>query len=242
MLTLASKQKNWLFLLSLILRRYPLFVVWSLSRVLLSSLFQINPSTHQGQTRLCIISYYTTLFHLFIPQFHPLLLFSFKLFVALFPPLVISFCLSFSAYYPDGSFMMCEVCWPERKPNFFSVSPPLFPPSHQCQDEWADVWYVAVMGYYTDVCATARHDETSPAGLPKPGTEGCGPDEEGSRTDKYSWPAEDGSYIVNNFMPLNLNTSNTSFNKSYYLSLACIWLWKKKKKTLGIRYFLHLEL
>lgn len=42
------------------------------------------------------------------------------------------------------------------------------------------------MAYYTDVCAPTRHDETSPTGLPQSGTKGCGPDEEGGRTDKHS--------------------------------------------------------
>lgn len=42
------------------------------------------------------------------------------------------------------------------------------------------------MDHHTDVCAPARYDETSFASLPQPGPEGCGPDEEGGRTDKYS--------------------------------------------------------
>lgn len=48
------------------------------------------------------------------------------------------------------------------------------------------------MDHHTDVYTPARYDETSFAGLPQPGPEGCGPDEEGGRTDKYRWPAEDG--------------------------------------------------
>lgn len=48
------------------------------------------------------------------------------------------------------------------------------------------------MGHHTDVYAPARYDETSSAGLPQPGSEGCRPDEEGGRKDKYRRPAEDG--------------------------------------------------
>lgn len=60
------------------------------------------------------------------------------------------------------------------------------------QDERADVWYVAVMDHRTNVRPPARYDETSFAGLPQLGPEGCGPDEEGSRADKHRRPAEDG--------------------------------------------------
>lgn len=52
------------------------------------------------------------------------------------------------------------------------------------------------MGDHTDVRAPACHDETPPAGLPQPGPEGCGPDEEGGGTDKYRGPAEDGGYCI----------------------------------------------
>lgn len=41
------------------------------------------------------------------------------------------------------------------------------------------------MGHHTDVCTPARIDETSYAGLPQPGPEGRGPDEEGGGTDKH---------------------------------------------------------
>lgn len=39
------------------------------------------------------------------------------------------------------------------------------------------------MDHRADVCPAARHDETPFAGLPQPGPEGCGPDEEGGRKD-----------------------------------------------------------
>lgn len=60
------------------------------------------------------------------------------------------------------------------------------------QHERADVRYVAVMDHRTDVRPPARHDETSFAGLPQPGPEGRGPDEEGSGADKHRRAAEDG--------------------------------------------------
>lgn len=41
------------------------------------------------------------------------------------------------------------------------------------------------MGHHTDVSAPARPHETSPAGLPQPGTEERGPDEEGSGAHKH---------------------------------------------------------
>lgn len=52
------------------------------------------------------------------------------------------------------------------------------------------------MGDRTDVCAAACYDETSLAGLPQLGPEGCGSDEEGSWTDKYCGPAEDGGQFL----------------------------------------------
>lgn len=60
------------------------------------------------------------------------------------------------------------------------------------QHERADVRYVAVMDHRTDVRPPARYDETSFAGLPQPGPEGRGPDEEGSGADKHRRAAEDG--------------------------------------------------
>lgn len=48
------------------------------------------------------------------------------------------------------------------------------------------------MDHRADVCPPARHDEASFAGLPQPGPEGRGSDEEGSRADKHRRPAEDG--------------------------------------------------
>lgn len=65
-------------------------------------------------------------------------------------------------------------------------------PLSSYQDERAGVRYAAVMDHRTDVCPPARHDEASFAGLPQPGPEGRGPDEEGSRADKHRRPAEDG--------------------------------------------------
>lgn len=48
------------------------------------------------------------------------------------------------------------------------------------------------MDHRTDVRPPARYDETSFAGLPQPGPEGRGPDEEGSGADKHRRAAEDG--------------------------------------------------
>lgn len=48
------------------------------------------------------------------------------------------------------------------------------------------------MDHHTDVHPPAGDDEASFAGLPQPGPEGSGTDEEGGRTDKYRGPAEDG--------------------------------------------------
>lgn len=48
------------------------------------------------------------------------------------------------------------------------------------------------MDHHTDVCAAAGDDEASFAGLPQPGAEGGGADEEGGGANKYRRPAEDG--------------------------------------------------
>lgn len=42
------------------------------------------------------------------------------------------------------------------------------------------------------VCAAPGHDEAPPPGLPQPGTEGRGADEEGGGTHQHRRPAEDG--------------------------------------------------
>lgn len=64
--------------------------------------------------------------------------------------------------------------------------------SSSYQDERADVRHVAAMGHRADVHPAARYDEASFAGLPQPGPEGRGPDEEGSGADKHRRAAEDG--------------------------------------------------
>lgn len=59
---------------------------------------------------------------------------------------------------------------------------PSLPPS-PLQDEWGDVRHPAAVGHRADVRAASRHDEAAPAGLPQPGSEGRGPDEEGGGAD-----------------------------------------------------------
>lgn len=71
-------------------------------------------------------------------------------------------------------------------PSSFSSSPLLTPPSlppPPPQDERGDVRHPAAVGHRADVRAAARHDETPLAGLPQPGPEGRGPDEEGGGAD-----------------------------------------------------------
>ena len=63
------------------------------------------------------------------------------------------------------------------------------------QHDGADVRHAASVGRPAAVRAAAGHDEAPPAGLPQPGPEGRGADEEGGGAHQRRRPAEDGERV-----------------------------------------------
>lgn len=169
------------------------------AQVWILSCLELSPAVDSDSN--LIKSYFMLQCPLFIiflmSQFHPLLLFFFSC-LLLF--LLLQSFLSVSAFLPTIQMAqrihdVLSLCAGGGTAILSSLLFSLLSFCY-CQDDWTDVWYFAVMGDRTDVCAAACYDETSLAGLPQLGPEGCGSDEEGSWTDKYCGPAEDGGQFL----------------------------------------------